>query len=38
MAQRFLLSAAADSFSIAKVIRLSEQEAGTVFRSLLWPV
>ena len=37
MAQHFLLSAAARSLSVAKVMRMSEPEVETVFRRLRWP-
>ena len=36
MVQHFLLSAAARSLSVAKVMRMSEQEVETVFRRLRW--
>ena len=37
MAQHFLLSAAARSLSVAKVMRMPEPEVETVFRRLRWP-
>jgi transposase-like protein len=37
MSQHFLLSAAARSLSVAKVMRMSEPQVETVFRRLRWP-
>ncbi len=37
MAQHFLLSAGARSLSAAKIMRMSDGEAETVFLRLRWP-
>ena len=36
MAQHFLLSAAARTLSLAKVMRLSEEEAYETFKAIRW--